>query len=147
MTVEHLPPTSLTPCPENPRKITESAVGLVAESIHKYGFLQPIVADAENVVVVGHTRLRAAQKLGLDLVPVVRASDLTPQQIREYRLVDNRLSEATEWDEHALAAILSDLRSRFPGSLRTTSGSIGSSWKRTRPRCRSSSRRSLDRTT
>ena len=76
------------------------------KSIKKYGFKQPIVIDTHNVVVVGHTRLKAAIKLGLKTVPCVVADDLSEQQIKAYRLVDNKIAELAEWDEELLNAEL-----------------------------------------
>ena len=69
----------------------------------------PIIVDEDDVVVAGHTRLRAAIKLSLQTVPVVRASHLTAEQARAFRLADNRLAEMTTWDDHALALILQDM--------------------------------------
>lgn len=69
----------------------------VAESIRQFGWKQPLVIDADGVIIVGHTRYKAAQSLGLDRVPCLVADDLTPQQIKAYRLADNKVSELSEW--------------------------------------------------
>ena len=88
----------------NARKITQAAVDKVAASIHEFGFRQPIVVDKDGVIIVGHVRLRAAKKLGLVHVPVHVASNLTPAQVRAYRLMDNRSHEEVEWDIELLGA-------------------------------------------
>lgn len=103
MKIVQMSPDSLTPYSGNPRKITEEAVDRVAESIRRYGWQQPIVTDQNHVVVVGHTRLQAAQQLGLTEVPVHVADDITEEQARAYRLADNRTGEMSRWDEDALA--------------------------------------------
>lgn len=82
----------------------------VARSISAYGFRQPIVVDKDGVIVVGHTRWKAAQKLGLPEVPVHTATDLTPEQARAYRIADNRLNEIAEWDADLLPLELEDLK-------------------------------------
>jgi ParB-like chromosome segregation protein Spo0J len=82
----------------------------VADSIREFGFRQPIVVDADGVIVVGHTRYKAALKLGLETVPVHVAKDLTPQQARAYRLADNRSAENAEWDVDLLPIELGELR-------------------------------------
>lgn len=81
----------------NPRK-NDSAVEYVANSIKEFGFKVPIVIDADNVIVCGHTRLKAAKKLGLKVVPCIVADDLTEEQIKAFRLADNKTGEIAEWD-------------------------------------------------
>ena len=85
------------PYEKNQRK-NDSAVDAVASSISQFGFKNPIVIDKENVIVCGHTRYKASKKLGLDVVPCVVADDLTEEQIKAYRLADNKVSELAEWD-------------------------------------------------
>src|SRR5688500_1372345 len=85
------------PYPGNPR-VNDSAVDAVAASLKEFGFRQPIVVDREDVIIVGHTRLRGAQKLGLKKVPVHIAKDLTEAQVKGYRLADNATNELAEWD-------------------------------------------------
>lgn len=102
MKIVQRPLESLTPYKKNPRK-NDAAVPATMESIRRYGFRQPIVVDKDGVIVAGHTRYRAALKLGLKTVPVVVADDLTPEQIRAYRLADNKVGELAEWDETLLA--------------------------------------------
>lgn len=81
----------------NPRK-NEGAVEYVANSIKEFGFKVPIVVDKENVIVAGHTRLKAAKYLGLKEVPVIVADDLTEEQIKAFRLADNKTAELAHWD-------------------------------------------------
>jgi DNA modification methylase len=82
----------------------------VAESIRRFGFRQPIVVDGEGVIVCGHTRWKAAQKLGLAEVPVHVATDLTPEQIRAYRIADNKTNELAEWNLELLPIELAELK-------------------------------------
>ena len=96
------------PYEKNPRIIPEEAVERVAASIHEFGFQQPIVVDKDGVIIVGHTRLKAAEKLGLKKVPVVVA-DLSPEKARAYRLADNKTGEATSWDDDLLFSELTDI--------------------------------------
>ena len=104
----YLPTKSLKPYKGNPRKNTES-VDAVAASISAYGFRNPIVIDENNVVINGHARLKAAKKLNLEEVPCLRVSDLTEEQIRKYRLIDNKTSEYALWDAEMLGDELADL--------------------------------------
>ena len=94
MKIDEVPLDSIRPYSKNAR-VNANAIDGVAESIRRFGFKQPIVIDAANVIVAGHTRHAAARKLGLATVPVVRADDLTPEQVRAYRLLDNKLAEAS----------------------------------------------------
>lgn len=87
----------LTPYENNPRN-NEAAVDAVAASIREFGFKVPIIIDKHGVIVAGHTRLKAAEKLGLKTVPVIVADDLNEDQIRELRIVDNRSQELADWD-------------------------------------------------
>ena len=81
----------IKPYEKNPRK-NDGAVDAVANSIEQFGFRVPVVIDKDNVIVCGHTRYKAAKKLGLDTVPCVIADDLTEEQIKAYRLADNKVS-------------------------------------------------------
>jgi DNA modification methylase len=85
------------PYEKNPR-VNDSAVDALVKSLEAFGFRQPIVVDADNVIVVGHTRWKAAQKLGLEKVPVHVAKDLTPEQARAYRIADNQTATIADWD-------------------------------------------------
>lgn len=91
----------LIPYENNPRK-NDAAVDKVALSISAFGFKVPIVIDKDNVIVTGHTRLKAAKKIGLTEVPCIRADDLTDDQIKAFRLADNKVAEFSEWDEEKL---------------------------------------------
>lgn len=91
----------LIPYENNPRK-NDEAVDKVALSISAFGFKVPIVIDKDNVIVTGHTRLKAAKKLGIKTVPCIKADDLTDEQIKAFRLADNKVSEFSEWDEEKL---------------------------------------------
>ena len=83
---------------ENNPRVNDAAVDYVARSIERYGFRAPICVDKANVIIYGHTRLRAALKLGMTEVPVYRAVDMTPEQAAEYRLADNSVAEVAVWD-------------------------------------------------
>ena len=87
----------IKPYEKNPRK-NDNAVEYVANSIKEFGFQQPIVIDKDGVIVAGNTRYKASKKLGLDKVPCIVADDLTDEQIKAYRLADNKVSELAEWD-------------------------------------------------
>jgi len=97
MIIENLPIDSVFPYKGNPR-INDNAVDKVMASIRDFGFRQPIVVDENMEVVVGHTRLLAARKLGLKEVPVHIAKDMTPEKAQAYRIVDNKTGEIAEWD-------------------------------------------------
>ena len=93
---------------KNPRK-NDDAVKYVAESIKEFGFKVPIIIDKDNIIVAGHTRLKAAKKLKLKAVPCIVADDLTPEQIKAFRIADNKVGEIAEWDDVLLAEELSDI--------------------------------------
>ena len=92
----------------NPRN-NDSAVDAVAESIREFGFKVPVVVDGDNVIVCGHTRVKAAQKLGMETVPCIIADDLTPEQIKAFRLADNKTGELAGWDFAKLEEELAEL--------------------------------------
>lgn len=100
--------SELQPYENNPRK-NDAAVPYVAESIKRYGFKVPIVIDKDGVIVAGHTRYLASIELGLETVPCIVADDLTEEQIKEFRLVDNKTSEFAGWDFDMLAEELQEL--------------------------------------
>ena len=83
---------------ENNARKNDKAVALVAESIENYGFKVPVIVDQNNVLVAGHTRLKAAKQLGLEKIPAIIADDLTEEQIKAYRLADNKTAELSTWD-------------------------------------------------
>jgi DNA modification methylase len=97
------------PYPGNPR-INDDAIDAVAASLREFGFRQPIVVDSENVIIVGHTRWKAAKKLGLAKVPVHVATDLSDAQVKAYRLADNQTASLAEWDYKLLPIELSALQ-------------------------------------
>lgn len=92
-----LPIAEVRPYDKNPRK-NEKAVKYVKESIRQFGFKVPIVIDSNRVIVCGHTRLLAAKSLGMTEVPCIMADDLTDDQIKAFRLADNKVGEFAEWD-------------------------------------------------
>lgn len=98
----------IIPYENNPRK-NDKAVLAVAKSIQEFGFKVPIVIDKNNIIVNGHTRLKAAKKLGLETVPCIVADDLTPDQIRAFRLADNKVGEIATWDDDKLEEELTEL--------------------------------------
>ena len=108
MNIVNLKVEELIPYINNPRNNTE-AVDKVAASIKEFGFKVPIVIDKDNVVVTGHTRLLASKKLGLQEVPCVIADDLSPAQIKAFRIADNKVSEYAQWDEDMLKVELEEL--------------------------------------
>ena len=89
--------SELKPYEKNPRK-NDEAVKYVMESIKEFGFKVPIIIDKNNVIVCGHTRYKASKKLKLDTVPCIIADDLTEEQIKAFRLADNKVSEKSQWD-------------------------------------------------
>ena len=98
----------ISPYEKIPRR-NDEAVRYVAASIKKFGFKQPIVIDKDGIIVAGHTRYKAAKKLNLKAVPCIVADDLTDEQIKAYRLADNKVAEKSEWDDVLLAEELEDL--------------------------------------
>lgn len=112
MKIVYLSPDELTPYSRNAKIHPDEQVQLIANSIREFGFRQPIVIDADNVVVIGHGRLLAAKKLGMDKVPVIRADDLSEAQIKALRLADNKTNESG-WDFTALEVELDELAAEF----------------------------------
>lgn len=100
----------LIPYSNNPRN-NDSAVDAVAASIKEFGFKVPIIVDSDNVIVAGHTRLKAALKLGLEKVPCIKADDLDESQLKAFRLADNKVSELATWDFEKLEQELEQLDS------------------------------------
>lgn len=94
---------------ENNPRHNDAAVDAVAESIKQFGFKVPIVIDTDGVIIAGHTRRKAAKKLGLEVVPCIVADDLTPEQIKAFRLADNKTGELASWDFEKLEAELAAL--------------------------------------
>ena len=109
LAIEWRPLDDVQPYENNPRR-NDDAVDAVACSIEQFGFRQPIVVDAAGVIVVGHTRWKAARKLGLTHVPVHVATDLSPEKARAYRLADNQTATLAEWNFDLLPVELAGLR-------------------------------------
>jgi DNA modification methylase len=109
MDVQLRPVTSIKPYEKNPR-LNDQAVDAVAASIKQFGFRQPIVVDEEGVIIVGHTRYKAALKLGLEKVPVHVATGLTPAQIKAYRIADNQTASLSQWNFDLLPLELAELQ-------------------------------------
>ena len=110
MEVKEWPIDKVKPYDKNPRN-NDDAVEATANSIHEFGWQQPIVVDKNGVIIVGHTRLKAAKKLKLKQVPVVVADNLTDEQVKAYRLADNKTGELAGWDFDLLNSELEDLTS------------------------------------
>ena len=98
----------LIPYENNPRN-NDKAVAKVAESIKEFGFKVPIVVDENNIIITGHTRLKASKLIGLKEVPVIVAKDLSEEQVKAFRLVDNKVGEIAEWNEDELKQELIEL--------------------------------------
>ena len=108
MKIEYLNIDDIIPYENNPRR-NDDAVDYVANSIKEFGFKVPIIIDKDNVVVTGHTRLKASEKLGLKKIPVIYADDLTEDQIKAFRIADNKVSEFSSWDLEKLGLELEEL--------------------------------------
>ena len=108
MEIMNIKTEQLVPYDKNTKKHDKTQINNVAESIKQYGFVQPIVIDKDNVVVIGHCRLLAAKKLKMKEVPCVCVEDLTEEQVKALRIVDNKSNES-EWDFDFLADELADL--------------------------------------
>lgn len=113
MEITEMPVESIRPYENNPRN-NEPAIDKCANSIREFGWRQPIVVDADGVIVCGHTRYYAALKLGLATVPVHVARDLSPEKIAAYRLADNKVAELATWDFAKLDAELKKLGEAMP---------------------------------
>ncbi len=98
----------LKPYENNPR-LNNGAVDAVAKSIEEFGFKVPIVIDKDGVIVAGHIRLKAAKQLAIDEVPCIIADDLSDEELKAFRLADNKVSELAEWDFDKLDAELADI--------------------------------------
>lgn len=109
MRVHYGDPLDLIPYENNPR-VNDYAVKKVMESIKAFGFRNPILVDADRVIIAGHTRREASILAGLELVPYIIAYDLTPEQVQAYRIADNKLAELSSWDEEMLKEELFSLQ-------------------------------------
>lgn len=108
MKIKNMKTTDLIPYENNPRN-NDAAIQYVANSIKQFGFKVPIVVDKNKVIVAGHTRWQAAQVLDLDEVPVLVADDLTPEQVKAFRLADNKVAEKSSWDYTKLGKEIEEL--------------------------------------
>lgn len=107
--IQLLPLKEITPYDKNPRK-NDEAVEAVKNSIKEFGFQAPIIVDSKHVIIVGHTRYKAAQELKLDKVPVIVAENLTDKQAKAYRIADNSTGQLAEWDFELLESELEVLK-------------------------------------
>ena len=110
MKIEDWPLDKIIPYQYNPRS-NDDAVEMTARSIQEYGWRQPIVVDERGIIIAGHTRLKAAEWLGLDMAPVHVAEGLTDDQVRGYRIMDNRSGELATWDDDLLMQEIQGLSS------------------------------------
>ena len=101
--------SQIRPYENNPRN-NEAAVGPVAQSIKEFGFRVPILIDGKGTIIAGHTRYEAAKRLGMDKVPCIRVDDLTDAQIKAYRIADNKVAEASSWNDDVLRAEMDALQ-------------------------------------
>ena len=108
MKIENWDIDKVKPYDKNPRN-NDDAVEATANSIREFGWQQPIVVDTDGIVIVGHTRLKAAKKLNLDQVPVTVANNLTDEQVKAYRLADNKTGELAEWESKMLNEELDEI--------------------------------------
>lgn len=113
MKIEQKKLTELSEYANNPRH-NDASVDRVAESIEKFGFLVPLVIDRQGIIVAGHTRFKAAKALGLESVPVIVATDLTPSQLKAFRIIDNKAGEQSYWDWDKLTAEFESLHIELP---------------------------------
>ena len=112
-----VPIGKVKPFEKNPRKIPERAVEIIASSLKRFGWQQPLVVDRDYVLVVGHVRLLGAKSLGLQYVPVVVADKLSEDEIAAFRIADNRTHDYTTWDYPELVDQLDDLADDFADVL------------------------------
>ena len=128
MNIQNVPISALKPYENNPRRNDDTAVDAVAKSIETFGFKVPLVIDKDNVIVCGHTRYKAAVKLELQAVPCIVADDLTPEQIRAFRLADNKTAELATWDIAALATEIEELQALGVDDLEDYGFDVSENW-------------------
>lgn len=109
MEIETISLTEIIPYPDNPRK-NDKAVGIVVKSIKEFGFRVPIILDKDNEIIAGHTRYKAAQKLNMTEIPIIRVEDLTEEQIKAFRIMDNKSQDYSKWDMELLKGEMNDLK-------------------------------------
>lgn len=110
--IEEVPISNVKPYENNPRD-NDDAVDGVVKSLQQYGWQEPLVVDKDYVIIAGHTRYKAAQKLGLKHIPVVVAKDLTPDQVKGFRIADNKTGERAIWDNKKLLKELDSLNAEI----------------------------------
>jgi DNA modification methylase len=120
LTIAYQDPNSLKPRARNPRTHSKRQIEQIAESIRKFGFLNPVLIDGENGIVAGHGRVMAAKLIGMRDVPTVHVDHLTPAQIRAYVIADNKLAENAGWNRELLALELSELSIELDFDIRVT---------------------------
>lgn len=108
MEIKSIKIKELKPYEKNPRR-NDEAVKFVASSIKEFGFKVPIIVDKDMIIIAGHTRYKAAKRLKLKEVPVIMADDLTDEQVKAFRLADNKVAERSEWDFDLLTDELTDI--------------------------------------
>ena len=108
MNIIEIPINQIKPYKKNAR-FNENAIPKIAESIKQFGFKNPVIVDKNMVIICGHTRIEGAKLLGLKKVPCIIADDLTPKQVKAFRLVDNRTSEFASWNYDLLQTELESL--------------------------------------
>ena len=106
--IKYMSVNDIKPYKDNPR-INEKAIPYVMNSIKEFGFKNPIIIDKNNIIICGHTRLESAKRLKYTEVPVIYADDLSDEQIKAFRLADNKVSEIAEWDLELLDNELSEI--------------------------------------
>lgn len=112
MQIEQMQTGKIKPFEKNPRR-NDDSVDAVANSIKAFGFRAPIIVDRDLVIIAGHTRWKAARKLGLKTVPVIIAEDMTEEQAQAYRIADNSAGSASTWDDELLREILADIGTAY----------------------------------
>lgn len=108
MNIEFIELKDIRPYPNNPR-VNDKAIDRVAASINEFGFNSPIIVDKDLMIINGHTRYKASQKMNLPKVPVVIVDNLTEEQIKAYRIADNKTAEYSEWDYEKLIQEIQEL--------------------------------------
>ena len=106
--IKYIPIDNIKPYKNNPR-LNEEAIPYVMNSIKEFGFKNPIILDKNNVIVAGHTRLESAKRLDMKEVPVIYVDDLTEEQVKAFRLADNKVSEKSVWNWEMLNQELNDI--------------------------------------
>jgi hypothetical protein len=106
--VQTVPIDQVKPYWRNPRRVTDEAVNMLRVSIERFGYQQPIVVDEAFVIIVGHTRYAALRKMGETEIQVMVVDDLSPQEVKQYRVIDNRSGEFSSWNYDNLMSELQD---------------------------------------